>query len=80
MIPYNICENKWVSNTKKRVEQHYNKNQTLYIFFIGLSFIITFVLAILVSFRSFYLLNINNGHIKWPLTTHLNCDIVSLYE
>ena len=39
MTPYNICENKWVSNTKKRVEQHYNKNQTLYIFFLQVCFL-----------------------------------------
>ena len=54
MIPYNICENKWVSNTKKRVDKHYNKNQTLYIFLTGLFFISTVVLAIITSFSSFY--------------------------
>lgn len=54
MIPYNICENKWVSSSKKQVKEHYIKNQTLYIFLIGLFFIMTIVLAIMVSFRSFY--------------------------
>ena len=54
MTPYNICENKWVSNTKKRVEQHYNKNQTLYIFLTGLFFIATIVMGIITAFSSFY--------------------------
>ena len=54
MIPYNICENKWVSNTKKQVKQHYNKNQTLYIFFTGLFFIATIVMGIITAFSSFY--------------------------
>mgnify|MGYP006919668460 CR=1 FL=1 len=54
MTPYNICENKWVSNTKKQVKQHYNKNQTLYIFFTGLFFIATIVMGIITAFSSFY--------------------------
>jgi hypothetical protein len=55
MTPYNICENKWVSNTKKRVEQHYNKNHTLYIFFTGLFFIsYNCYWVLLQSFSSFY--------------------------
>jgi CMP-N-acetylneuraminic acid synthetase len=53
MTPYNICENKWVSNTKKQVKQHYNKNQTLYIFLTGL-FLKYSCIAIITSFSSFF--------------------------
>lgn len=54
MTPYNICENKWVSNTKKIVKNHKDVYTNAYMFLIGLFVYTLIVFAILVSFKSFY--------------------------
>lgn len=54
MIPYNICENKWLSNTRKQVKKHWNEYQPVYIVLTGIMLISLFVLAIITSIDSFY--------------------------
>jgi hypothetical protein len=49
MIPYNICESKWLSKIKKS----YREYQPIYEILVGISFIIIFVLAILTALSSF---------------------------
>lgn len=51
MIPYNICENKWVSYTKNIVKKHYMEYEPLYVvLFISMSiFLVVFALATMVS-------------------------------
>jgi len=49
MIPYNICESKWLNKVKKS----YKEYQPIYEIFVGISLIIIFVLAILTSLSSF---------------------------
>ena len=49
MIPYNICESKWLNKVKKS----YREYQPVYEIFVGISFIIIFVLAILTALSSF---------------------------
>lgn len=53
MIPYNICENKWISKAKKVVKNNYKEYQPIYEIFVGISLIIIFVLAILTALSSF---------------------------
>ena len=54
MIPYNICENKWVSNTRKQVKKHWSEYQPVYIVLTGIMLISLFVLAVITAFDSFY--------------------------
>jgi hypothetical protein len=49
MIPYNICESKWLNKVKK----NYKEYQPIYEIFVGISLIIIFVLAILTTLSSF---------------------------
>ena len=49
MTPYNICESKWLSKAKK----NYREYQPIYEIFLGISLVITFVLAILTALSSF---------------------------
>jgi hypothetical protein len=49
MIPYNICESKWLSKIKK----NYREYQPMYEILLGISLVIIFVLAILTSLSSF---------------------------
>ena len=53
MIPYNICENKWVSVTKKQVKKHWNEYEPLYKVLSGVIAIGLFVLAVITSISSF---------------------------
>ena len=53
MIPYNICENKWISKAKKVIKKNYNEYHPIYELFVGISLIIIFVLAILTALSSF---------------------------
>lgn len=49
MIPYNICESKWLSKVKKS----YREYQPMYEILVGISLIIIFVLVILTMLSSF---------------------------
>jgi hypothetical protein len=49
MIPYNVCESKWVS----KVKNNYKEYQPIYEIFVGISLIIVFVLTILTALSSF---------------------------
>jgi hypothetical protein len=53
MIPYNICENKWISKAKKVVKTNYKEYQPIYEIFVGISLLIIFVLATLTALSSF---------------------------
>ena len=53
MIPYNICENKWVSNTRKQVKKHWREYEPLYVVLSGVIAIGLFVLAVITSISSF---------------------------
>lgn len=50
MLPYNVCENKWLSKSRK----HLKDNSNLYIGVSLLLAISLFTLAIIVSFSSFF--------------------------
>ena len=49
MIPYNICESKWVSKVKKS----YKEYQPIYEIFVGIGLVIVFVLTTLTLLSSF---------------------------
>ena len=54
MIPYNICENKWLSKAKKKAKEHYDSNKTLYVGYFYIGVMALSVLAILAAISSFY--------------------------
>jgi hypothetical protein len=49
MIPYNICESKWLNKVKKS----YREYQPVYEIFVGISLVIIFVLTVLTLLSSF---------------------------
>ncbi len=49
MIPYNICESKWLN----KVKRSYKEYQPIYEIFVGISLIIIFVLTVLKLLSSF---------------------------
>mgnify|MGYP007038824642 FL=1 len=49
MIPYNICESKWLN----KVKRSYKEYQPIYEIFVGISLIIIFVLTVLTLLSSF---------------------------
>ena len=49
MIPYNICESKWLN----KVKRSYKEYQPIYEIFVGISLVIIFVLALLTTLSSF---------------------------
>jgi len=49
MIPYNICESKWLNKVKKS----YREYQPIYEIFVGISLVMIFVLALLTTLSSF---------------------------
>ena len=53
MIPYNLCESKWVSKVKKGVKNNYKEYQPIYEIFVGISLVMIFVLALLTALSSF---------------------------
>ena len=53
MFPYNVCENKWLSNSKKQVKKHFNEYESVYAILVGIAGIALFVLAIITSISSF---------------------------
>ena len=54
MIPYNICENKWLNKAKDKAKKHYNDNRTLYVGYCYIMLLGLFVLAVLTAIDSFY--------------------------
>lgn len=54
MVPYNICENKWLNKAKDKAKKHYNDNRTLYVGYCYIMILSLLVLAILTSIDSFY--------------------------
>ena len=53
MIPYNLCESKWVSKVKKGIKNNYKEYHPIYELFVGISLVIIFVLALLTTLSSF---------------------------
>ncbi len=53
MTPYNICENKWVSNASKQVKKHWSEYEPVYMVLIGIMATGLFVLAVITSISSF---------------------------
>lgn len=53
MIPYNVCENKWLSNTKKVVKNNWDKLPIICQITVYMMVISIFVLGILTAFKSF---------------------------
>jgi hypothetical protein len=49
MIPYNICESKWLN----KVKRSYKEYQPIYEIFVGISLVIIFVLTVLTLLSSF---------------------------
>ena len=49
MIPYNICESKWLN----KVKNNYREYQPVYEILVGISLLIIFVLATLTMLSSF---------------------------
>jgi hypothetical protein len=49
MIPYNVCESKWLNKVKKS----YREYQPVYEILVGISLLIIFVLATLTVLSSF---------------------------
>ena len=54
MIPYNICENKWLSKAKEKAKKHYIDNKTLYVGYFYIGVMALSVLAMLTAISSFY--------------------------
>ena len=53
MIPYNLCESKWVSKVKKGVKNNYKEYQPIYEIFVVIGLVIVFVLTTLTLLSSF---------------------------
>lgn len=53
MMPYNICENKWVSKTSKKLSGHYREYQPMYEIVVGIFTLITIVLFIITTLSHF---------------------------
>jgi ATP/ADP translocase len=53
MIPYNLCESKWVSKVKKSLKNNYKEYHPIYELFVGISLVMIFVLALLTALSSF---------------------------
>jgi hypothetical protein len=53
MIPYNICENKWISKAKKAIKNNYKEYHPIYEMFVGIGLVVIFILAILTALSSF---------------------------
>lgn len=53
MLPYNNCENKWLSKTKKSVEKHFDVNRDLYQGFVYIMILALSALAMITAFKIF---------------------------
>jgi hypothetical protein len=53
MLPYNTCENRWLSSTKKKVKLHWMEYEPVYAVLAGIVGIAVLVLALVTSISSF---------------------------
>lgn len=53
MLPYNTCENRWLSNTKKKAKLHWKEFEPVYAVLAGIFGIAILVLAVVTSISSF---------------------------
>ncbi len=54
MMPYNLCENKWVSKTYKKTRNHLLTYRPLYEIVFGISVMIVVILGLITSLNSFW--------------------------
>jgi hypothetical protein len=54
MLPYNECENRWLSKIKAKVKDHYKKNEAMYAALSAIMLIALLVLAMIASLDSFF--------------------------
>jgi hypothetical protein len=54
MLPYNECEHRWLSKTKKRLKKHWTEFEPLYAVLAGIVAIAIFALAVVTSISSFF--------------------------
>jgi len=54
MLPYNECENRWLSKIKAKVKDHYKKNEAMYAAASCIMLIALLVLAMIASLDSFF--------------------------
>jgi hypothetical protein len=54
MLPYNICENRWLSNSnKKKIRSHWMEYQPVYAVLTGIMGIALLVLTVVTAISSF---------------------------
>jgi len=53
MLPYNICENRWLSSTKKKVKSHWLEYEPVYAVLVGICGVALFALAVVTAISSF---------------------------
>ena len=53
MLPYNICENRWLSNTRKKIKSHWLEYEPVYAVLAGVIGIAVLVLTVVTSISSF---------------------------
>ena len=53
MLPYNTCENRWLSTTRKKVKSHWLEYEPVYAVLAGIVGVAVFVLAVVTSISSF---------------------------
>ena len=54
MLPYNECENRWLSKIKTKVKDHYKKNEAMYAAASVIMLMALLVLAMIASLDSFF--------------------------
>jgi hypothetical protein len=54
MLPYNECENRWLSKIKTKVKDHYKKNEAMYAALSAIMLMALLVLAMIASLDSFF--------------------------
>jgi hypothetical protein len=53
MLPYNTCENRWLSTTRKKVKSHWMEYEPVYAVLAGIVGVAVFVLAVVTAISSF---------------------------
>jgi hypothetical protein len=53
MLPYNICENRWLSSTNKKVKLHWLEYEPVYAVLAGICGVALFALAVVTAISSF---------------------------
>jgi len=54
MLPYNECENRWLSSAKKNLKKHWMEYEPIYEVLAGIIGIVLLVLSVATSISSFY--------------------------